>query len=171
MTQGAVSSHNFLHLTFQEYFAAVHISNLSQAEQLEHFQRHEEGRLKVVLRFLAGLNKLNCFSKQSVHHFLTPPLGENSSPYSIRIDADVATDPVNWMFEAQSSDVIALLLEKKTIKFSVSENMLPLDHYGLGYCIAHSQCQWVLSSETQTSDLEIGQLQNTGLGQIYRWET
>ena len=166
VTQGTVSSHNFLHLTFQEYFAAVHISNLSLAEQLEHFKRHEEGRLKAVLRFLAGLNKLNCFSRQSVHHFLTPSLAENSSPYSIRIDADVATDPVNWMFEAQSSDVIALLLEKKTIKFSVSQSMLPLDHYGLGYCIAHSQCQWVLSSEAQMSDLEIGQLQNIGLGQI-----
>ena len=34
VTQGAVSSHNFLHLTFQEFFAAVHISTLSQAEQM-----------------------------------------------------------------------------------------------------------------------------------------
>ena len=67
------------------------------------------------------------------------------------------------MFEAQSSDVIASLLEKKTIKFSVSENMLPLDHYGLGYCIAHSQCQWVLSSEELI--LKGGELQNLGLGQ------
>ena len=66
VAQGAVSSHNFLHLTFQEYFAAVHIFSMSPVQQLEHFMRHKEGNLKVVLRFLAGLNKLKCFSKQKV---------------------------------------------------------------------------------------------------------
>ena len=154
VTQGAVSSHNFLHLTFQEYFAAVHISTLSIAEQLKHFQRHEEGRLKVVLQFLAGLCKLRCLSHKNVHHFLIPPSIGGSSPYSMPIDAGVTTDLVNWMFEAQSSDFITLVLEKKTVEFSVSQHMLPLDSYGLGYCIAHSQCQWVLSNE-QTSEDEL----------------
>ena len=143
VTRGAVSSHNFLHLTFQEYFAAVHISTLSPAKQLNHFKRHGR-RLKVVLRFLAGLNKLSCFSKKNVNHFLTPPHGSQSSPYSIPVDVDVTTDLVNWMFEAQSSDVITLALEKKTVKFSLAHYMLPLDYYCLGYCIAYSQCQWVV---------------------------
>ena len=72
VTQGTVSSHNFLHLTFQEFFAAVHISKMSPEQQLEHFQRGNDdgGRLKVVLRFLAGLNKLNCFSKDAINHFI-----------------------------------------------------------------------------------------------------
>ena len=144
VTQGAVSSHNFLHLTFQEYFAAVHISTLSPAEQLEHFQRYKEGRFNVVLRFLAGLNKLNCFAKENVHHFLTPSLVKCSSPYSIPVDVSVTADLVNWMFEAQSSDIIALVLEKKTAEFNVTQCRLPLDYYRLGYCIGLSQCQWVL---------------------------
>ena len=154
VTQGAVSSHNFLHLTFQEYFAAAHISTLSPAEQLEHFRRHEDGRLKVVLRFLAGLNKLSCLSKTNVHHFLTHPQCRGSSPYSMPVDVGVTTDLVHWMFEAQSRDVITSVLEKTTINFTITEYMLPLDFYCLGYCIAHSQCQWVLSViETQNNPL------------------
>ena len=161
VTQGAVSSHNFLHLTFQEYFAAVHISTLSPAEQLEHFKRHYEGRLEVVLRFLAGLNKLSCFSKENVNHFLTPPHGSQSSPYSIPVDVSVSTDLVKWMFEAQSSDVITLALEKKTVEFSFAHYMLPLDYYCLGYCIAHSQCQWVVLIDEEQVSLgieEVGML-------------
>ena len=152
VTRGAVSSHNFLHLTFQEYFAAAHISTLSPAEQLEHFRRHEDGRLKVVLRFLAGLTKLSCLSKTNVHHFLTHPQCRGSSPYSMPVDVGVTTDLVHWMFEAQSRDVITSVLEKTTINFNVTHYMLPLDFYCLGYCIAHSQCQWVLSIGTQTSE-------------------
>ena len=157
--QGPVSSHNFLHLTFQEYFAAVHISTLSPAKQLEHFKRHEEGRLKVVLRFLAGLNKLSYFSKENINHFLTPPHEKEknraSSPYSIPVDVGVTTDLVNWMFEAQSSDVITLALEKKIVEFILNDDMLPLDYYCLGYCIAHTQCQWVVLDDDGGDSLGI----------------
>ena len=55
---GQKTSHNFLHLTVQEFLAARHISTLSLAEQLKHFQRHKDGRLRVVLRFLAGITEL-----------------------------------------------------------------------------------------------------------------
>ena len=155
VTQGAVSSHNFLHLTFQEYFAAVHISTLSPAEQLEHFKRHKEGRLKVVLMFLAGLNKLSCFSKENVNHFLTPPEDKGSSPYCIPVDVGVTTNLVSWIFEAQSSDVIALALEKKIVEFRLAQYMLPLDYYCLGYCIAHSQCQWVVLIDGEKGSIGI----------------
>ena len=137
VTQGTVSSHNFLHLTFQEFFAAVHISTMSLSDQLEHFQRYEDGRYRVVLRFLAGLTKLSCFSKDTIKNVFS---GRDSSTYHITIDH------VNWMFEAQSDDVISSLLERKIVFFTLNEySMLPLDYYSLGYCIAHSKCQWMLS--------------------------
>ena len=69
------------HITFSLFdisgvcFAAVHISNMSPAQQVEHFKRHKEGRFKVVLRFLGGLNKLSR-------------------------DAAVGIDLVQWLFEA-----------------------------------------------------------------------
>ena len=152
VTQGTVSSHNFLHLTFQEFFAAVHISKMSPEQQLEHFQRRNDdgGRLKVVLRFLAGLNKLNCFSKDAINHFIQihfspSPARREREKHHLSCDGVVDIDLVNWMFEAQSDDVIALLLEQKRIEIIIdSYSGMPMDYYSLGYCIAHSQCQWVL---------------------------
>ena len=97
VTQGTVSSHNFLHLTFQEFLAAVHISTMAPANQLKHFQRCYDGRYSVVLRFLAGLTKMSCFSKDTMRNFndITRP----SSPCIIG-DVDITIDLVNWMFEA-----------------------------------------------------------------------
>ena len=146
VTQGTVSSHNFLHLTFQEFLAAVHISTMSPSDQLEHFQRHKDGRYRVVLRFLAGLTKLTCFSKDTIKNIFTDT-GRTGSPYSVGCDVGVTIDLVNWMFEAHSDDVISSLLERNTVSITtnVVESVLPLDYYSLGYCIVHSQCQWVLS--------------------------
>ena len=152
VTHGTVSSHNFLHLTFQEFFAAVHISTMSPAEQLKHFERHEDGRLKVVLRFLVGITKMSCFStSEDVDKFLTAPQSKGGK-YSLKCDTAVSIDLVNWMFEAQSDDVIGLLKSKLksealTVEFvfwDVGYSMLPMDYFSLGYVIANSQCQWVL---------------------------
>ena len=168
VTQGTVSSHNFLHLTFQEFLAAVHISTMSPADQLEHFQRHRDGRYRVVLRFLAGLTELSCFSKDTIKKIFILKdticsseysIDWGSSPYSsIAFDADVNIDLVNWIFEAQTNDVISLL--EKNIVYVIIKNrsMLPLDYYSLGYCIAHSQCQWVLSFREYIGREKLGML-------------
>ena len=147
VTRGTVSSHNFLHLTFQEYFAAVHISTLPAEKQMEFFQRNQEARFKVVLKFLAGLNKLNCFTEDIVNDLFkaSAPL-ESASKHEICSDLTVDVDFVNWMYEAQNSDVIASLLGHKTVGFTIKPRGMSLtDYYSLGYCIAHSQCQWMLT--------------------------
>ena len=143
VTQGAVSSYNFLHLTFQEFFAAMHISTMSEEEQLKHFHRHEEGRLKMVLRFLAGLKKLSCFFNIDNRFFRTPSLELEDDYYNrYLMFCDVAVDInlVHWMFEAQSKKIT---LGHETVEFYI-HFLLPLDYYVLGYCIVHSQCRWVL---------------------------
>ena len=142
-TRGAVSSYNFLHLTFQEFFAAIHISTMSPAEQVKHFQQHGDGKLKVVLRFLAGISKLKCLMSETVRDtFVTE--NDERVKHCLKCDAAVGVDIVNWMFEAQSDRVIASLIKEEQVEFTVDSPMLPMDYYSLGYCIVHSQCDWVL---------------------------
>ena len=143
-TRGAVSSYNFLHLTFQEFFAAIHISTMSPAEQVKHFQRHGDGKLKVVLRFLAGISKLKCLMSETVRDTFVTENDERDNKYSLKCDAAVGVDIVNWMFEAQSDRVIASLIKEKLIEFKGDSPMLLMDYYSLGYCIVHCNCDWVL---------------------------
>ena len=158
-TRPEATSYNFLHLTFQEFFAAVHISSMSSEEQVKHFKQHKEGRLKVVLRFVAGLNTLDCFSiEERADSFFQTPSTCEGSRYLISCDAAVGIDLVQWLFEAQSDDVFEHVLGQKTIEFNLSSGMLPLDYYSLGYSISHSQCQWVLGLGKKIDEDEVRML-------------
>ena len=66
-------------------------------------------------------------------------------------DIAIDIDQVNWMFEAQNNE---LLPKEKAIKFHRFD-MVPADYFSLGYCIARSQCQWVLSLREMISDEEV----------------
>ena len=177
VTGDTVLSHNFLQLTFQEFLAAVHISTMSPDEQVKYFTMSSgsmKGRLKVVLQFLAGLCKLDCFTQESVSHIVTVPSKTVSSKYLTPCDIAVGTDVVNWLFEAQSENAISLILGKSKVKFKASKReMYPMDYYSLGYCISHSQCQWVLSltgkmalSREKIKVLAAGAANATGVGTI-----
>ena len=150
VTGESSSSHNFLHLTFQEFFAAGHISTLPPEEQLKYFMKDSgknKGRLKVTLKFLAGLKKLDCITKETVSSIIKPVVPpEGGSKYLIHPDIEVDIDIVNWMFEAQSMDTISLMLSENKVRFEADKDeMLPMDYYSLGYCISHSKCHWLLS--------------------------
>ena len=101
-----------IHLTFQEYFAAVYISNLSLPEQLDHFVNYEAvGRMRVVLRFL---NRLNCLNENNIGKiFESPTQNRNFSQHTLSCNVAVSFNLVNWMFEAQSDEVFALILGEK----------------------------------------------------------
>ena len=149
VTGETVSSHNFLHLTFQEFFAAVHISTMSKEQQLQYFMEGKSdsgskgGRLNVVLKFLAGLRELDCFTKETASHIVNP--ASSVSSYLTPCDITVGMDVVNWLFEAQSETAMSLILGERKVEFNASKShMSPMDYYSLGYCISHSQCQWVL---------------------------
>ena len=132
---------------------------MSPAQQVEHFERYKDGRLIVVLRFLAGLNKLNCFPIEEIaNNFFRTPLTHEDSRYLISSNAAVCVYFVQWLFETQSDDVIEYVLGQKTIEFEFLSGMLSLDYYALGYCISHSKCQWVLGLEEEIDETHLKML-------------
>jgi Ran GTPase-activating protein (RanGAP) involved in mRNA processing and transport len=148
VTKKEVASHNFLHLTFQEFLAAVHISLMQPAQRLEHFQRHSEGRLQVVLRFLAGLTKLEDLKFSSDLIKLLPDV-------SVRADMPVdhsISSQANWLYEAQRGDLLRGEFDNKTIEFSCKESFYC---WSLGYCIANSQCRWALFLECNLEEEDV----------------
>ena len=150
ITRGTVSSHNFLHLTFQEFLAAVHISNKSSVEQLKHFQRRR-GRFNVVLRFLAGLTKLNCLINSPEREELISRPKPIESWHNLNPDGEITVDLVKWMFEAQNNDFNERFIGTGLVQFS-AKSLLAMDYYSLGYCIVHSQCQWMLDLKSITKE-------------------
>ena len=161
---GQKTTHNFLHLTFQEFLAAFLISTMSPAEQLEHFQRHEDGRLRVVLRFLAGLTKLNNVTPNELKSLLGEPTVEQSdehqTPYCnpMRPDVCVSAHHTNWLFEAQNSELLQSLFHNHTASFTFTRGMLPLEYYSVGYCIAHSYSKWTLTFDEDTEEEKLHML-------------
>ena len=151
VTQGEDMSHNFLHLTVQEFLAALHISNMSPKKQLEHLRRcWGKGRWRVVLRFLAGITKLANLSPEDLRGFLVEK--DHITACTCRWDVhpvppDVAlsNEHMYWMFETQRDDIVPLVLQEKTVEFRGDEQLTLLDCYSLGYCIVHSHSHWVLT--------------------------
>ena len=152
VTRGTVSSHNFLHLTFQEFLAAVHISNMSSEEQLRHFQRHGDGRFNVVLRFLAGLTKLGCILKENASEKFKKSTDNITYWYNLKPDFELTADIANWMFEAQSDEINEKLIGTGLVHFTSAKSLHAMDYYSLGYCIVHSQCQWMLDLKSITKE-------------------
>ena len=161
---GQKTSCNFLHLTFQEFLAAFLISTMSPADQLEHFQRHEDGRLRVVLRFLAGLTKLNEVTPDELRSLLGEPTVEQSdehqTPYCnpMRPVVCVSAHHTNWLFEAQNSELLQSLFHNHTASFTFTRGMLPLEYYSVGYCIAHSHSKWSLTFDEDTEEEKLHML-------------
>ena len=163
---GQKMSHNFLHLTVQEFLAAFLISTQSPAEQLKHFQRHKDGRLRVVLRFVAGLTKLNKITPDELRSLLGEPTVEQSDEHQtsycnpIRPDVCVSAHHTNWLFEAQNSELLQSLFHNHTASFTFTRGMLPLEYYSVGYCIAHSHSKWSLTFDGDTEEEKVSMLLN-----------
>ena len=138
-TRKAVASHNFLHLIFQEFLAAVHISSMEVEQRLQHFKRHKEGRLRVVLRFLAGITKLKDFS---THSSFAGLLDQPRKCGYTAIDYTIRPHVCTWVYEALGKEIIETAFhEDVTVEFADDFSDSP----ALGYCITHSCCKWVLS--------------------------
>ena len=164
--EGAAVSHNFLHLTVQEYLAAFHLSQQPVEKQNKHFRKCEQAKehkrqwsmpfyhktptekqreevkqqrhFHMVLRFLCGISKFKEYSNEQLNTFLIES-GDNSSSGIRKVTFDI----LHWLFEAHDGKVIAKVLGSSDIQFDEHfRTVTPFDCFVLSYCVSHSNCTW-----------------------------
>ena len=139
--KGDCVSYNFLHLTIQEYLAAVHLSMQPMDVQIQHFKENEaKSSFEMVLRFLSGLTKFHNYPQHDLALILEPQDSYGQSGLNF-----------HWLFEAQNVEYISGVLKKDV--FSVRNLSTPFEAYALGYCVAHSDLQWKLSRFREDSTI------------------
>ena len=131
----AAYSYNFLHLTLQEYLAALHMhhSATSLCNQpfmlssvFEEYSDHPQ-----MLIFLASMTKLRNFNQHILRHNV------------FNGDSSTLSKTLHWLFETQDKELIRAVLCDGTVTFKpVSYTPTPFDCYSLGYSIACSHCHW-----------------------------
>ena len=135
-TKGRASYH-FIHLTLQEYLAAVHISQLPAYDhtRLSQEQLHN-GHFKMTLRFLAGLTKL-----ANIPLYITRRL----------MEVDELTY-FHLLFEAKDISVTTRTLCSDEMDVTPHYYWTPLDYYVTGHAISHSNCPWSLNFSISSID-------------------
>ena len=134
-TEGRTSSYHFIHLTLQEYLAAVHISQLPAHEQTRLFQEHlNSGHFKMTLRFLAGCTKLA------------------NIPSNITMDTKL--NYFHFLFEAKDISMTTRTLGSDEMVVNPHYSWTPLDYYVTGHAISHSNCPWRLHFISSSLDDE-----------------
>ena len=126
-TEGKASSYHFIHLTLQEYLAAVHISQLPAHKQTRLFQEYlDSGHFKMTIRFLAGLTKL-----ANIPCRISGWVGNTELTY------------LHILFETKDTSVTTRTLGQDEICVRyISYSWTPLDYYVTGHAISHSNCPW-----------------------------
>ena len=156
--KGVSKSFNFLHLTLQEYLAALHLSEQPVEKQIELFKKYLKPQLgesprflygfrnsddqshthfRTVVRFLAGLGMFTDYPVSSIRSLLTyPVIGRISSVLMIPLDG------LHWMFEARCSNVCEALGVSLVSVHIIGGTVTSFDCFVLGYCVSHSNCIW-----------------------------
>ena len=124
-------SYAFLHLTLQEYFAAVYISQLPKSQQQEIFTHYSSSlHLTVMWTFVAGLTHFRDVGWETFclkgDHTLVMPF------------------ELCWLYETQEKDIIPTVLGSGMVRSGGNAILTPFDYFTLGYCVGLSKCTWEL---------------------------
>ena len=150
--KGDCVSYNFLHLTIQEYLAAVHLSMQPMDVQIQHFKEKNSKRsFEMVLRFLSGLTKFHNYPQQELALIVEPQESDKLIFRTLLRLRRRSGLNFHWLFEAQNVEYISSVLKKDV--FSVGHLSTTFEAYALGYCVAHSNLQWILSQFTEDSTI------------------
>lgn len=124
-------SHNFLHLTLQEFLTAYYISNSITDSQVLKANCYDK-RWNVVWRFVSGLTGFEYFKNIT---------GTETFTLTLKDKFEVLPLFIQCLYEAQIEFDYTTAFKTDTITIK-SKNASPLDRYALGYCIANSTASW-----------------------------
>ena len=177
-TEGRASSYHFIHLTLQEFLAAIHISQLPAHEQTRLFQEHvNSGHFKMTMRFLGGCTKLANIppdvtrrlmkSVELTHSQLLEAKGilvptmtlhsdEMARKFLERENAKLTY--FHFLFEAKDISMTTRTLGSDEMVVRSHYSWTPLDYYVTGHAISHSNCPWRLNFYQKSIDDEMFEL-------------
>ena len=173
-TEGRASSYHFIHLTLQEFLAAIHVSQLPAHEQTRLFQEHvNSGHFKMTMRFLGGCTKL-----ANIPPDVTRRLMKSAElTYSQLLEAEDISVPTitlhsdemagkflerenaeltyfHFLFEAKDISMTTRTLGSDEMYVTSHYSWTPLDYYVTGHAISHSNCPWRLNFSNYFKDNE-----------------
>ena len=147
--EGTIVSYNFIHLTLQEFLAAYYISRQEPERWIKEFKEQKNhSRMKVMLRFLAGLTSFSGVRKKYIRQL--------SFIRDTRERREITVDGLHWLFEAQfeESSYTATILGRSIVRIDCTwSTVSQFDCFVLGFCIARSKCKW----ELEMCECDIGE--------------
>ena len=151
VSEGMSICYSFLHTGLQEYLAGFHLSQLSSAKQLDIFQKHSATQaVSGVWKYLTGITGPKC-ALINGHICMSGAF----SPFAL-----------HCLYEAHEQTPLETAMGTHTISFpqvQYGEEILPLDLYMLGACLAHSSCRLQLRIRL---DIEMIQMLALGLQMV-----
>ena len=155
---GRECSYTFLHLTLQEYMAALYIAIVCPSGLDRAMLR--SGRHDVVVRFLAGMcrddeDHGHCYQK--LVKLLDDKI-ESDALYETIGSCSGSDNPavlllVHCVYECPS--IMQLLNVKNLVGSSYLEPRVGFDWYVTGYCISHFNVEWGLSTRCAAENIDL----------------
>ena len=131
---GREKSHNFLHLTVQEYCAAFYISRLPDKEQENCFQKYQfYDSFQVIWRMYSGITKLK---NENIFHHMLPSKEVKSTYRKFRI-----IELARCVYEAHNDELCSVIINhlNGNIDLSLYQPLDQISCTAIGYLLEQSR--------------------------------